>query len=431
MKIRAFLLFIFLILQGSLMAAKIEYFEIKGIKVPVIFEEQKNLPILNLQFVFQNSGFIKDADKLGLANLSSRLLNEGTKELGSTKFAEALDENAITISSSTSFETFSIEVSSLKEKASKALSLLQELLSSPNYTKEAIEKVKTLQIGSLKRKENDFDYMASNGLSSLLFKGTPLQNSSLGTIDSVSKIQIEDVKNFVDSSLKLKSLVLIAGGDISLSELKSLVEPILQKFEIGQDFQNKKILFDSKKDEKTLIREDSEQAYIYFGSSFYADSKDEDNYKAKVASFILGGSGFGSRLMEEIRVKRGLAYSAYGTINISRSSSYFSGHLQTKNDTYDEAKELVKKIVEEFIQNGATQEELEAAKKFLTGSEPLRTETLSQRLGRAFGTYFKGLEQDYHKKELEKIQKLSLKDLNSYIKSHKEMSNLTFFIVRR
>jgi predicted Zn-dependent peptidase len=135
--------------------------------------------------------------------------------------------------------------------------------------------------------------------------------------------------------------------------------------------------------------------------------------------------------MEEIRVKRGLAYSAYGYVSINKSHSYFTGYLQTKLESAKEAQELVAKIVKNFVQKGVTQEELDAAKNFLTGSEPLRTETLSQRLNRAFNLYYKGLKQDYPQKELEKIQNLELKDLNNYIKSHKEIIDLSFSIVRK
>jgi predicted Zn-dependent peptidase len=135
--------------------------------------------------------------------------------------------------------------------------------------------------------------------------------------------------------------------------------------------------------------------------------------------------------MEEIRVKRGLAYSAYGSISINKSHSYFNGYLQTKNKTASEAKQLVSKIISEFVEKGVSKEELEAAKKFLTGSEPLRSETLSQRLNRAFILYYRGLESDYSQKELEKIQNLKLEDLNSYIKFHNEINGLTFSIVRK
>jgi predicted Zn-dependent peptidase len=156
---------------------------------------------------------------------------------------------------------------------------------------------------------------------------------------------------------------------------------------------------------------------------------DKENYKAKVVSFILGGSGFGSRLMEEIRVKNGLAYSAYGYINIQKSHSYFTGYLQTKIENEQKAKDLVISTIKEFVKNGVTSEELEAAKNFLQGSEPLRVETFSQRLGRSFNLYYKGLEQDYPTKELELIQNLSVDELNNFIKKHTEINNLTFSIV--
>lgn len=430
MKIKYFFLLIIAILQGSLMGATIKHVDVKGISIPIIFEEQRSLPILNLQLVFKNSGYIQDEDKSGLASLSSKLLNEGTKEFGATKFAEQLDENAITINSSNGFETFVIEVSSLKDKSSKAINLLNDLLKSPNLTQNSLEKLKTIQIGALKRKENDFDYVSSNQLKSILFKNTALENPASGTVETISKIQLNDIETFLDKTLSLQNLIIVAGGDFSLEEFENLIRPILENIKSSKEIEDKKIEFTSKKEKKTLLKE-TEQAYIYFGSSFNIDSKDEENYKAKVASFILGGSGFGSRLMEEIRVKRGLAYSAYGSISINKSHTYFSGYLQTKNENSDEAIKLVEEIIEDFVKNGVTQEELDAAKNFLTGSEPLRSETLSQRLNRAFTLYYRGLEPDYAKKELDKIQNLEIKDLNEYIKSHNEINNLTFSIVRK
>ena len=328
------------------------------------------------------------------------------------------------------FETFVIELSNLKEQSKKGINLLTELLKSPNYSKSTLEKLKTIQTGSLKRKENDFDYVSNNQLKSILFKGTTLQNPASGTIESISKIKLKDIENFINQTVCLENLIIVAGGDYELAEFEELVKPLLETLNVGKKLELEKIKFTSKKEEKELIK-DTKQAYIYFGSSFNVDSKDEENYKAKVASFILGGSGFGSRLMEEIRVKRGLAYSAYGSISINKSYSYFNGYLQTKNESANEAKQLVTQLVEEFVNNGVTQEELTAAKNFLTGSEPLRSETLSQRLTNAFTLYYRGLEADYSKKELEKIQNLELKDLNEYIKSHNEINNLTFSIVRK
>jgi len=424
------LILILLFLQGILMGAQIKHFEINNKKIPVIFEEQRALPTFNLQLVFKNSGNIKDKDKNGLASISSKLLNEGTLEDGSIKFAEKLENLAISLNTSHGFETFVIELSSIKDVYKEGLTLLEKLILSPNYTNETLEKIKTIKTGSLKRKENDFDYVSKNELKKLLFKGTALEHPSSGTIDSISKITLDDVKEFINSTITLNNLIIVAGGDLDLNELKESITPLISLLKDGTNSELDLIKASNEAITKELKKE-TEQAYIYFGSPFDTEVNDENNYVAKVASFVLGGSGFGSRLMEEIRVKRGLAYSAYGQISINKSHSYFTGYLQTKNETADQAKELVENIVKDFVKNGITKDELKAAKNFLTGSEPLRSETLSQRLNRAFTLYYRGLEQNYSQEELEKIEKLSLKDINNYIKSHKEIKNLSFSIVRK
>ena len=130
-------------------------------------------------------------------------------------------------------------------------------------------------------------------------------------------------------------------------------------------------------------------------------------------------------------MKRGFAYSAYANININKSSSYFSGYLQTKLDALSEAQNTVNDVIKVFVQNGVTKEELEQSKKFLLGSEPLRVETMSQKLNRTFMEYYKGQELGYSAKELESIEKLELEDLNEFIAKHTEILDLSYAIVTK
>ncbi|WP_419769657.1 MAG: M16 family metallopeptidase [Candidatus Marinarcus sp.] len=413
------------------MSATIQHIAINDTtSIPIIFEQDNSLPTFNLQLVFKNSGYMQDKKQSGIANISAKLLNEGTKELGSIKFADKLESKAISLETSNGFETFVIELSCLKSESKTALKLLEKLLKSPNFTQNTLDKIKTTQMGILKRKENDFDYIAQNNLKKLIFKGTPLENSSNGTIQSISTIKLKDVKNFIHNAITLNNLIVVAGGDFSFTELEKSIHDILLSIPNG----NENTLQIIQAQEKPSVHEeikDTQQAYIYFGSPYHLEAQNKKNYIAKVASFILGGSGFGSRLMEEIRVKRGLAYSAYGSISINKSHTYFTGYLQTKLESATEAKELVKSLIEEFVKNGVTQKELDSAKKFLSGSEPLRTETLSQRLNRAFTYYYRGLDPDFAQQELNNIEKLSLDELNAFIKSHNEIQNLSFSIVRK
>jgi len=417
-----------LLLGNIIMAATIDNIEVNGIKVPLIFEHDTRLPLATMQFTFTNSGSIADTAKAGLAKFSARLMNEGTKELGSTAFAESLESKAIHIATSTGTETFVMEVGSLSENFEEALGKFHELLKSPNFTSEAVEKVKTITLGSLSRKENDFDYTASNELKAVLFEGTPLAKPSSGTLESVKSIALNDVKSFINSHLSISNLIVVLGGDVDLATAKKQIAQVIATLPKGSSSKVKSYKA-REKSKQSILKRETEQAYVYFGSPYNMSVNSEEYYKARVATFILGTGGFGSRLMEEIRVKRGLAYSAYARVNVSKSSSYFTGYLQTKIESLQEAQKSVNAVVAEFVKDGVTQEELEQTKKFLLGSEPLRVETMSQRLNRTFMEFYKGEKLGHSVRELEKIKKLKLKDLNAFIKEHSEINDLSYAIV--
>ncbi|MEA1891851.1 MAG: pitrilysin family protein [Campylobacterota bacterium] len=412
------------------MAATIEYIQTNGVKVPVIFESDKRLPLVTMQFIFQNSGSITDTTKAGLAKFSARVMGEGTKKLGSSAFAESLESRAIHISASTGKETFVMELGCLKEEFSEGLKKFDALLKDPNYSKEAITKVKTTTMGSLSAKANDFDFVASNELKSIMFKGTPLANPSSGTLKSVESIELDDVKAFVKEHLVSERLIVVIGGDVDIAEAKKDLKKIIDAMPKGK-MEALKHYSVVKKPSQSILKEETQQAYMYFGSHYDMKDGDEDYYKARVAAFILGTGGFGSRLMEEIRVKRGLAYSAYARVHVSKSSSYMSGYLQTKLESLDEAQKSVQEVFSKFVKDGVTQDELDQTKKFLLGSEPLRVETMGQRLNRSFMEFYKGQELGHSKAELKKIKKLRLKDLNEFIKNHKEILEMSFAIVTK
>ena len=412
------------------MAATIENIQVEGTKVPLIFEGDKRLPLVTMQLTFTNSGSITDTTKAGLAKFSAKLLNEGTKELGSSAFAEALESKAIHIAASTGVETFVIEVGCLKEEFDEALEQLKVLLKDPNYSQTSIDKIKTMTLGSLSSKENNFDYVAANELKSVVFKGTVLAQSSLGTVESIKSITLDDVKKFIYSHVTESNLIVVLGGDIDLKEAKSKIAKVITLLPQGNvaEVAHYDVI---KKPQKSVIKKETQQAYVYFASPYNMSYDDSDYYKARVATFILGTGGFGSRLMEEIRVKRGLAYSAYARVSVSKSSNYLSGYLQTKLESLEEAQKTVEEVFADFVKKGVTKDELEQTKKFILGSEPLRVETMSQRLNRTFMEYYKGFALGHSEHELERIKNLKLKDLNNYIKEHKEILDLSFAIVTK
>lgn len=403
----------------------LEKFKVKNLEIPVIYGFDDVLGIVNCRFVFRNSGVC--AEKIcGVANLAARIFEEGTKKDGVSKFSKKLETYAINFNVSARYETFIFEIDCLKEHFDFALQKFAELLNDPNYDEEVLQKLKIQLFSQLAIDENQFDKLAKNALNSIMFENSNLSYNPLGDENSIEKISLFDIKNFIDENLVLDNLNIILGGDVKLD--KEIFNDVLNAIKTGfkNDLKFAKISQNQKFKE---ILKDSEQAYIYFGAPYNVPKN--EYFKARVANFVLGSSGFGSRLMEEIRVKAGFAYSVYCKDDINLSNSRIFGYLQTKNENYEKAIDLVKKEFGKFVNFGILQDELEGAKKFILGSEPLSKETFAKRLNIAFSEFYKGFEFGEFDRNLEKISKLNLEEINDFIKNHKEILDLYFAILRQ
>ncbi len=411
----------------GLQASALTHQEINQAKVPVIYEENHLLPMGFIHLAFRGGGSLSDKNQLGLAKLFAQVLNEGTKELGAVGFAQALEQKAISLNVDTSTEDLQITLEFLKEYEDEAIMRLKELLKSPNFTQNALEKVKTQMLAALLQKESDFDYLAKLTLKQELFANTPLANAVLGTKESLQKIKLDDLKQQFAKVFELNKLVVVLGGDLKIDQTLKRLNNALNFLPQDKAYEEPYFETSDQKSEKILYK-DTEQAFVYFGAPFKIKDLKQDLAKSKVMMFVLGG-GFGSRLMEKIRVQEGLAYSVYIRSNFSKVAHFASGYLQTKLSTQTKSVALVKKIVKEFIEKGMTQQELDDAKKFLLGSEPLRNETISSRLNTTYNYFYLGLPLNFNQTLLDQIQKMSLKEINDFIKAHTEINDLTFAIV--
>lgn len=409
------------------MASRLEQIKINGVSIPVIYEVDK-LPrgFMDLQFL---GGATYDK-KPALSSLSARLLNEGTKKDGALKFATALEEKAISIHASATSSYINISLGFLSEYGDFSFSMLARLLGDINYSQSALNMIKLKQINSLKIKQNDYDYLASVGLMRLLFGKSALAIPLQGSIKDVEAISLGDIKAKLASTLTLSNLTILVGGDMSRAKIFDRLKKtlaILPKGEAKERLHFSVVKRESKKE----VYKDTKQAYIYFGAPFHMSDIKKELALSKVMFFILGSSGFGSRLMEDIRVREGLAYSIYMRANISPSVVYARGYMQTALVNKDKALSRIKKDIADFIKNGATKAELDAAKKFILGSEPLRTETIEHRLSSALSYYDMDLGIEYQKTLLQRIKTLTLSELNAYIKEHKELNDLSFYIITK
>ena len=415
-------------MKGSLMAIEMKSLQVGGVEIPVIYEQNTQLPLFYVQLVFKGAGGVSNGKNLGLSDITSSLLNEGTKALGVTKFSQKLEEKALSLSAGSGFETLSFTLSGMSAMQKDGIGFLKELLKNPNFTQKALDKVKESALVAILEKESDYDYQASRMLKSMLFKGSPLEFPLSGTQESIAKITLQEVEKFYYQYVNLNSLTLIVGGDMEFENIAQELKGALEALPQGKVASLKPIVANDGKQIRHSNKE-TQQAYIYFGAPLNVSNLQKELALIKVASFVLGGGGFGSRMMEEVRVKRGLAYSAVMRLSATNTQALAQGYLQTSLKNEKEAQKLVQEVVNAFVKNGITQEELQEAKRYLLGSEPLRNETLSQRLGTAFNNYYNGLPLDFNQQVLEEISRLTLEEVNRYIQAHKEIANLSFAII--
>lgn len=390
-------------------------------KIDIIYENENELPVVFFKLIFKNSGKIAEKHNRGCASMLARLLNEGSND----EFFKSLEYRAIELYAKASFEHFQINIKCLKEHFDFALEKLQELFLNVRFDEKILQRLKTLALGELASLNTDYDYQAKRLLNKNVFIDEIFASGLDGTKESIEKISLKELHDFMSENLVLDNVLFVFGGDIKEDEVKVKTEKICQILKRNIPNQNKsyKLI-----DENIEVSEQksTEQAYIYFCSPFNIQINDEKMYLAKLALFILGQGGFGSRLMEEVRVKRGLAYSVYAMLDVNLNYSRVFGYLQTKNESSDEAKALVKEVFKNFVQNGVNDKEFQLAKQFLVGSMPLRYESLAKRLDIMLNEYLHGLKLGNLKEEMQKIKNTNLDELNDFIKAHSEITKVSF-----
>lgn len=387
---------------------------------PLIYEQDSSLPIVYFKLLFKNSGRAYD-EIAGEASFFARLLNEGSDD----SFFKELELRAINLSASADFETFDISVDCLKEHFPFAIKKLYSLLLKPNFSDKILSRLKNTVLGELASKNSDFDYLAKRLLDKTVYPYKEFQSSIDGDEKSIKDINLNSLKKYYNNLLNSENLVLCVGGDFKKDDFIRDISPILELFSSKKTDKKHFDFVEAKKDVLELKKQ-STQAYVYFASPAKLSLKDKDLYLAKIAIFVLGAGGFGSRIMEEIRVKRGLAYSAYARLDLCLSYERIFGYLQTKSENSELAKNLLREIFSNFIKNGINEYEFEQTKKFMLGSSCLHYESLAKRLNIALREFYQGLKIGQLKEDLKFIENSSLKNLNSYIKEHKEFEKLVF-----
>jgi zinc protease len=350
-------------------AAKVErVVSPRGVEAYLLSEP--SIPFLSLSLQFRGGAALDPAGKEGLAYMVSGLLDEGAGDLDSQAFRTELEDLAIRLSFDAGRDEVSGQLKTLTEHRERAFELLGLALTAPRFDPEPVERIRNQIQAQLRRRAEDPDYIAGLTWFETAFPHHPYGRPSQGTVKSVGTITADDLRGFVGRRLAKDNLVIGVAGDITAAELGPLLDRAFGKlpaksapFELARA--------EPKGGDTVVVRKDVPQSQVLFGEAGLARD-DPDFYAAYVANHILGGGGFTSRLTEQVREKRGLAYSVYSYLYPMDFAPLWLGGLGTANAAVGEALQLVRQQVAEMAAGDVNEAALDDAKTYLTGSFPLR-----------------------------------------------------------
>jgi len=396
-----------------------------GIEAYLISEP--SIPFMSLSLRFRGGAIADPEGKEGVANMVSALIDEGSGELDSQAFQTELEDLAIHLTYSAGRDSFGGSLKTLTVNRDRAFELLRLSLTEPRFDEEPVQRIRGQIQSSLRRRLDDPDRLASRTWFEQAFSGHAYARPTNGTIESVEAIEVADLKRFVETRFGRDNLLIGVAGDITADELKPLLDETFGNLpESAADIEAEMI--EPKQTGVTVVRQEVPQSKVLFGQKGL-EREDPDFYAAYVTNHILGGGGFTSRLTAEIREARGLAYSVYSYLSPFDFSATWMGGLGTSNDSVKEALDVVGSQVERMAKGDVSEEELNDAKTYLTGSFPLRLTSNDRIAGILVSMQVNELGIDYLDKRNSLIDAVTLEDVKRVAARLYDPENLLTVVV--
>lgn len=393
----------------------------KGIEV--WFVRDMNHPMLSVEFSFLGGAAQDPADKPGVATLVAGLLDEGAGDLDAQAFRERLEESAIKLSFSAKHDSLHGSLKTLTENRDKAFELLRLSLAEPRFDKQELDRIRAAVLANLRQRTTNPSNIAHDRWFARAFPGHPYGRSVYGTLASVPTITPDDLRGYTKRVLARSGLKIAVVGAIDGDTLIKLIDRTFGGLPAKSDLMPVPDVTPQGLGTQQIVELKVPQTVIYFGGPGLKRS-DPDFVPAYVLNHILGGGGFESRLFEEVREKRGLAYSVNSNLAALKHAGLFLGGVSTRNDRAMESLDLIKKEIERLAKDGPTPDELEKAKLYLTGSYPLRFDTSAKIAANLLEIQFENLGIDYIDKRNAMVQAVSAADIHraaSRILSHLQL----------
>lgn len=390
--------------------------------------EDKSVPLVALRFAFSGGNTQDPVGKTGVAHFVSSMLDEGAGDLNSRAFQERMEELAMRMSFSDTRDTFFGSFQSLSENLEPASDLLKLALNAPRFDDDAVSRIRKQLMASLAYAAKDPQRIASKAWNAAAFPDHPYGLVTTGTAESLKTISADDLRNFVKTNFARDNLKVVAVGDIDTETLGKLLDKVFGDLPETASLREVPNISLPKGGKQEIIELDVPQSVAIFGLPGLA-RKDPDFIPAFVLNHILGGGGFSSKLMEEVREKRGLAYSVYSYLNPLDRSAVMQGSVATKNEAIAESLSVIRTELEKIANDGPSAEDLKGAQDYLTGSYALRFDSNSKIATQLLGIQVEELGKEYVDTRNAQIEAVTLEDIKRAASRFLDPDNLITVIV--
>lgn len=358
-------------------AAKIENWQTpQGSRI--YYVRTAGLPMVDVRVVF-DAGSARDEAQFGVAALTSALLDSGAGDLSADDIAQRFESVGANYSAGVSEDMAWLAIRTLTEKAlfDKALATFETVLSKPAFNQADFEREKARTLAGLKHREESPGELAGIAFNKALYGDHPYAHPEAGIVETVAGFSADDLKSFYQKYYVAANAMVVIVGDVSREQAEKTANQLLSKLPVGSKPAEIPAVTMPSKASKQHIEFPSTQTHVLVGlPGTYR--KDPDYFALYVGNHILGGGSMVSRLFEEVREKRGLAYGAYSVFAPLYRQGPFMMSLQTRNDQTEQALDVLLKTFNEFLDKGPSDKELTAAKQNITGGFAMRFDTNSK-----------------------------------------------------
>lgn len=390
--------------------------------------EERAVPLLALRYVFDGGSAQDPPGKEGLANFLTAMMDEGAGDLDAAKFQERMEEIAAKISFEDGRDSLYGNFETLTANRDAAVELLRLAVTKPRFDADAVDRVKKQLLASLVFAAKSPNKVVGREWNAAAFHGHPYGRPSDGTAESVGSITGEDLEAYRKKIFARDTLRVVAVGDIDATTLGALLDKVFGELPAKAELTTIPATVPKADKKLNVIEMDVPQSVVQFGMNGLA-RKDKDFLPAFILNQILGGGGFASRLTEEVREKRGLAYSVYSYLQPYKHTQIFGGGVATKNEEVARSIDVIKAELKRMADEGPTATELANAKSYLTGSFALRFDTNSKIASQLLWMLQEEMGIDYVEKRNALIDAVTLEDLKRVSKRLLNVDDLIITVV--